>query len=496
MQRGVGTVQDVPARGGRALGGGGAERSHEERFAARGGVAEFVIHNGKLSVEDATAIIGCKPEELLEKVMNRVGTGGKSLDEAVKENEKKYKLGGKEEKKGEADKKGTDEKSETKKKDEALLNPSLYRHLQSTLAYSSPSALTESDLSSLESHHESVVAHLEEAVVTAKDEAGDMEVLHARVDVARHAARSLAKDAALAAYDAVLALPKLSIGKQLDAHLEMARVSSFWNDSKKTKTTLDAAASVVANGGDWDRRNRLKAYQALSFLLVRDAESASKLLAEGIATFSCTELCGYPEFITYAIVTNLLYLKRPELKKSIIDGSEVLQVAKDIPVVVRETSSSQCCLPRLIKACFITTFLFWPFFQIRLANTLYECDYKAYLHTLVDLQPHLIANRYLQPHAGYLLRELHVLAFKQFLDSYQSVTLESMAKSFGVGTEFLDTQLSRFIAAGRLTAKIDKYGGAVETNSPDWKNARYQETIQKGDLLLNRIQKLGRVVDL
>jgi 26S proteasome regulatory subunit N7 len=134
--------------------------------------------------------------------------------------------------------------------------------------------------------------------------------------------------------------------------------------------------------------------------------------------------------------------------------------------------------------------------QIRLANTLYDCDYKAYLHALVDLQPHLIANRYLQPHAGYLLRELHVLAYQQFLDSYQSVTLESMATSFGVGTEFLDVQLSRFIAAGRLTAKIDKYGGVVETNRPDWKNARYQEMIQKGDLLLNRIQKLGRVVDL
>lgn len=114
----------------------------------------------------------------------------------------------------------------------------------------------------------------------------------------------------------------------------------------------------------------------------------------------------------------------------------------------------------------------------------------------MDLQPHLVANRYLQQHAGYVLRELHVLAFQQFLDSYQSVTLESMAGSFGVGTEFLDVQLSRFIAAGRLSAKIDKYGGVVETNRPDWKNARYQEMIQKGDLLLNRIQKLGRVVDL
>ena len=134
--------------------------------------------------------------------------------------------------------------------------------------------------------------------------------------------------------------------------------------------------------------------------------------------------------------------------------------------------------------------------QIRLANTLYDCDYKAYLHTLVDVQPHLVADRYLQPHAGYLLRELHVLALRQFLDSYQSVTLESMAESFGVGTDFLDVQLSRFIAAGRLDAKIDKFGGQVETNRPDWKNARYQEVIQRGDLLLNRIQKLGRIVDL
>ena len=90
---------------------------------------------------------------------------------------------------------------------------------------------------------------------------------------------------------------------------------------------IDTAAKVV--------RNCLKVYQALSFLLVRDAELASKLLLEGIATFSCSELCTYPESIMYATMTNLLYLKQTKLKKSIIDGSEVLQVSKEIPVVVR-----------------------------------------------------------------------------------------------------------------------------------------------------------------
>jgi 26S proteasome regulatory subunit N7 len=293
-----------------------------------------------------------------------------------------------------------------------------------------------------------------------------MEVLQAKMDIARYAAKSCTKEEALKAYEEVVALPKLSTGKKMDAFLEMARVASFWGDWKVMRETLDKASKAIAKGGDWDRRNRLKAYQAISHILVRDMESASKLLVDGIATFSCGELCEYSEFITYAVVTSLLYLPRTELKKSIIDGSEILQVAKEIPVV------------------------------IRLANTLYDCDYTQYLHTIVALQPHLIANRYLQPHAGYLLREFHVLGFKQFLDSYQSVTLESMASSFGVGTEFLDVQLSRFIAAGRLTAKIDKFGGVVETNRPDEKNARYRDMIQKGDLLLNRIQKLGRVVDL
>jgi 26S proteasome regulatory subunit N7 len=57
-------------------------------------------------------------------------------------------------------------------------------------------------------------------------------------------------------------------------------------------------------------------------------------------------------------------------------------------------------------------------------------------------------------------------------------------------------EISRFIACGRLNAKIDKVSGVLETNRPDAKNALYQSTIKQGDLLLNRIQKLSRVIDL
>ena len=57
-------------------------------------------------------------------------------------------------------------------------------------------------------------------------------------------------------------------------------------------------------------------------------------------------------------------------------------------------------------------------------------------------------------------------------------------------------ELSRFIAAGKLHCKIDKVAGVLETNRPDSKNALYQATIKQGDFLLNRIQKLSRVIDL
>ena len=92
--------------------------------------------------------------------------------------------------------------------------------------------------------------------------------------------------------------------------------------------------ATEGSGGDWDRRNRLKVYRALSHLLARDLKEASSLLIDCIATFSCNEICSYQDFIVYTILSNLLNIPRPLLKEKIIDGPEILSVATDIPVVV------------------------------------------------------------------------------------------------------------------------------------------------------------------
>jgi len=55
--------------------------------------------------------------------------------------------------------------------------------------------------------------------------------------------------------------------------------------------------------------------------------------------------------------------------------------------------------------------------------------------------------------------------------------------------------LHKFIAGGQLQAKIDKVTGLVETSQIDSKNLQYQSVIKQGDFLLNRVQKLARVIN-
>ena len=57
-------------------------------------------------------------------------------------------------------------------------------------------------------------------------------------------------------------------------------------------------------------------------------------------------------------------------------------------------------------------------------------------------------------------------------------------------------ELSDLIANRRLSCKIDKVMGIVESERIDERNGLYQAALKQGDFLLNRIQKLSRVADI
>lgn len=45
---------------------------------------------------------------------------------------------------------------------------------------------------------------------------------------------------------------------------------------------------------------------------------------------------------------------------------------------------------------------------------------------------------YLKVHKKYFVREMRVVIYSQFLESYKTVTLKNMADAFGVSVEFID----------------------------------------------------------
>ena len=56
------------------------------------------------------------------------------------------------------------------------------------------------------------------------------------------------------------------------------------------------------------------------------------------------------------------------------------------------------------------------------------------------------------------------------------------------------SELSRFIANGRLYCSIDKVHGVVETTRPSLKNAQYETVVRQGGVLLNSVQRLSKVL--
>ena len=59
---------------------------------------------------------------------------------------------------------------------------------------------------------------------------------------------------------------------------------------------------------------------------------------------------------------------------------------------------------------------------------------------------------------------MRLVAYRQYLEAFKSVTVQNMAQNFGVKSDFLDQELSNFIYVGKLNCKIDKVSGVIESN--------------------------------
>ncbi|XP_012438982.1 26S proteasome non-ATPase regulatory subunit 6 homolog [Gossypium raimondii] len=325
--------------------------------------------------------------------------------------------------------------------------------------------LDHSVLDSMRAKNEEEIKKIDEKIADAEENLGESEVREAHLAKFLYFIQIGEKEKALEQLK-VTENKTVAVGQKMDLVFYSLQIGFFYMDFDLISKSIDTAKNLFEKGGDWERKNRLKVYEGLYCMSTRNFKKAANLFLDSISTFTTYELFPYDTFIFYTVLTSIISLDRVSLKQKVVDAPEILTVIGKIP--------------------HLSEFL----------NSLYNCQYKSFFLAFAGLTEQIKMDRCLHLHFRFYMREIRTVVYSQFLESYKSVTIEAMAKAFGVTVEFIDQELSRFIAAGKLHCKIDKVAGVLETNRPDAKNALYQVTIKQGDFLLNRIQKLSRVIDL
>jgi len=244
--------------------------------------------------------------------------------------------------------------------------------------------------------------------------------------------------------------------------LAIIRVGLFFGDKVLVKKTIERAGALVESGGDWDRRNRLKAYQGLHLLTVRSHAQAAPLLLDSLSTFTSYELCNYSSLVIYAILAGSVSLKRVDFKSKVVDAPEIKAIvggtedklsaitgqASAGPAQgdeeIAESGSTATPVPTAVNLTTLgvqqdseVSIDFSPL--AKLVKSLYEGDYKNFFGALAEVEINFLSqDRYLFEHRSWYVREMRLRGYQQLLQSYRVVGLQSMANDFGVTVDFLD----------------------------------------------------------
>lgn len=269
---------------------------------------------------------------------------------------------------------------------------------------------------------------------------------------------------------------------RIDAVFALFRISYFHGcDIKGMSSAIEKATELIEGQGDWSSRNKLKAYEGVWSFSIRDYMRAAKLFVDVVPTFESYELADFGTIIRYTVLSCMIALPRCELKKKLMHHGVMAQALHSQYQNLKE------------------------YFQ-----SLYDGRYADFLIALAQVETEMKRDPLLHPHYRHYVQEMRLRAYKQILQAYRSLSLDYMAEAFGVTCDFIEREVAKFAASGRLQCKIDSVARSVITSvhlsdealrvkdSSDLdldRSLLYKTTVKRGDLLLNRLKKLARVMD-
>merc|ERR1739848_280245 len=169
---------------------------------------------------------------------------------------------------------------------------------------------------------------------------------------------------------------KDKIGKKNSKKVEEDNKKSVLTNPHDVSQNIAEAKRLVEEGGDWDRRNRLKVYEAVYFIQIREFQKAANLFLEAVPTFTTYELMSYEELVSYCVVTCMVTINRKKMRSDLIEGSDIQEQLYGLPEM--------------------KTYL----------NSFYNCQYSLFFESLATLEGFLKADRYFASHTQFYIREM------------------------------------------------------------------------------------------
>ena len=170
--------------------------------------------------------------------------------------------------------------------------------------------------------------------------------------------------------------------RKMEILFEILQMNLEKYDMDALKKDVATCKQLIEEGADWDKKNKLKVFEGVYCMLIRDFKKAAELFISSIATFTCTELLEYKQFILYAVLMALITQDRRTIKKEIIHSPDVLSVIREIPH---------------LKSY---------------AESFYNCEYKQFFTCFVEILDVVKKDRYLSQHIDYFSREMRLVAYR------------------------------------------------------------------------------------
>ena len=122
-----------------------------------------------------------------------------------------------------------------------------------------------------------------------------------------------------------------SYNLKMESVFEILHIGILYKDLNLISEYIETCRKFLSEGGDWEKKNKLKVYEGLYFLFIKKFKEAGKLFLEALMTFTNTELFEYKYFVFYTVVANIITVDRVTLKNKVIDNTDVVSNVREIP---------------------------------------------------------------------------------------------------------------------------------------------------------------------